>query len=64
MGEGDSNTKTVSEKEFEIALEGLKEEIERPSVYGDPNQICFQFWGWCIMILPNGKWFIEDTSGG
>ena len=46
----------------------MKEYENLPTVYHrtrhKQNSISFQFWGWNIVLLPNGKWFWGDTSGG
>lgn len=28
------------------------------------NEVALQFWGWEIVLLPDGHYFINDTSGG
>jgi len=28
------------------------------------NELTFQFWGWAVVLLPDGRWFWTDTSGG
>lgn len=37
--------------------------VTHNTLFGQDN-IAFQYWGWAIVLLPNGKWFWEDTSGG
>lgn len=28
------------------------------------DRVSLQFWGWEIILLPNGSYYINDTSGG
>ena len=42
----------------------LKMDVKLPSVYLKKDRIHLQFWGWAIVLLKDGSWFFEDTSGG
>lgn len=33
-------------------------------VYDGSTRVDIQFCGWALVLLPNGTWFCEDTSGG
>lgn len=41
------------------------EKLEAPTIYQVPDRtVSLQFCGWEIVLLPNGKYYFNDTSGG
>jgi hypothetical protein len=32
--------------------------------YEFPDKVEIQFWGWAVVLLKDGTWFVTDTSGG
>ena len=50
--------------EHDLSAKDLKDK-NLPTIYTKmDNKIVLQFWGWAIVLLENGEWFFEDTSGG
>ena len=39
-------------------------EYKLPKPYLKGGQVHLQFHGWALILLDNGTWFIQDTSGG
>jgi len=40
------------------------DEMEPPSVVKTSESITLQFNGWAVILLPNGRYYLEDTGGG
>lgn len=54
-------------EKFQILVDSLteaKEEKKNPIIYLNNDFVSLQFWGWEIVLLPNGKYYINDTTGG
>lgn len=50
-----------------VSKEDILNEIREygpPSAFRDSDSLHLQFTGWALVLLDNGKWFLEDTSGG
>lgn len=42
----------------------LAEELPNARVYNEDDHITIQMCGWAIVLMSNGRWFPEDTTGG
>jgi hypothetical protein len=50
------------------SMESDMDEYGSPDVYytspEDGEAITIQFGGWAVVLLPDGKYYLSDTSGG
>lgn len=56
----------VSYEELTQAIESQQIDMSKekaPTIYRDRDSISFQFWGWAIVFLKKGGWYLDDTSG-